>query len=1288
MMPITSYTPVGMPGNTPPCSMPSAMFATGMLTPHGQPQPLHSGPGHQQPSVQQQQQQLVFSGAPGNFFLAQSSAVGAPPMGAPLMLAPGQANSGGTFMVAQPMPSSGVPGAPMATSAPPNCIIRLPDGRLVMSATAPTPVGFNPSTMSRLPGAPTAYYSVPMSSGPPGNGNSPQQPQPAGTLLNPNPGQAFFIQVPSNPVSGFGGTMMTAVSTTSSMSFQSQPQSAGLLKPVQAISCVSSSPFSSRNPLLMPVAVSGSQTPCIMSPKTSGTSSPNTLGATTNQAVNTSLIQCTTTNPMDPQVISPKLCSMVGVSSASVQNFQAGGMTVACLPNGTYTTLAYSRPQTPTCLQTSCTTPGINGPMPLAPTPPMVGSVQAQRKTSVSRPNSRPQLSPSSTVADSTEVLRRLDEQIILHQNTPNPSEAQTAKLKQLIEARNQLAKTMAATGTARPADSSNLATGNRRPPWPQVPVISPSLRRELLNMLAKNNLLPSAVNPASADTFVVEFRLNQQQYRLRLTRAQKADMERLLYSVRSQRQAEILTVLQQEQNRFLSSRPRISVAPVALTTVVTTTCSAAPRMLVSPSSSVSVTGVSSPTPTFGSTPNLVTQQVRLQTPIQSFAPNHQTTMGMQPHTFGQTAAPGLRLVATRPVLQPATGLAGSLIRGPMNPAVPGLCNPTGTPVVTNNTAAVSTHPMMGVVTALAMPPMASQGPGTQIFASGLGSSGSATVVPHAISTMPVSGSAVPGTLGSSTTGAPGPGLFLSSFPPSMSGSQTFVMQQSVMVPSSTGSMPLPANCTLIQQPATPNQSAPLQPGGVPQTAPVQLKQSQTQSTHIQPQQSQLTIPQPIRTPTPVRTSTSPPGRAALGLSLQQAARLSRMRAYLSHDLKSAVEKPSSMDICFETPPLPTELLQNLASYHVLRDADNTDEALEKVERVLDTSIGLLFERKRQTIQAVDALLFKQTMEQLQPPVEDRLLLSQMALDLERDVLASEKQDFSEVLAETDETGSAKVPRTNLNSGLIQDTELLDLDTDQKPIYLRHSTSLLPAVWQSMLGSLAFLRPLAFDASGCAKYASIDLPSTPNDSQSQTSESKHESGKPENGLVNAELSCDPDERNEDHTLTCAAPKDTSDCDSRARTHEDDDVDAMSDDVEADLLLGLDTRQSRGSVSVDPLVVTNGGQRCGSSGVGLCKRGRDKCVAFEETYNLWQEFMREEGIDIDMEDGNEDDDDGLGADALDTSLDSNLGSMLPGNSTRESQRGSDNGPGSMTVGMQHSEDPDIDAAIRSILSTTN
>ncbi|KAA0194345.1 hypothetical protein FBUS_11575 [Fasciolopsis buskii] len=238
-----------------------------------------------------------------------------------------------------------------------------------------------------------------------------------------------------------------------------------------------------------------------------------------------------------------------------------------------------------------------------------------------------------------------------------------------------------------------------------------------------------------------------------------------------------------------------------------------------------------------------------------------------------------------------------------------------------------------------------------------------------------------------------------------------------------------------------------------------------------------------------------------------------------------------------------------------------------------------------------------------------------------------------------------------------------------------------------MLGSLAFLRPLTFDSNGCGKYASISLPADPNKSQLQIDKTENTSSTQLDSSVVDRLTSEPIEINDNQTSACHAPENTDDCDSRVRLHDDDYVDAMSDDVDADLLLGLDTRQSRSSVNVGPLTAANGSQRRDNSGVGLGKRGQDKCVAFEETYNLWQEFMREEGMDMDMVDGNEDED-GLGAEALDASLDSTLDSILPGNSTRESMRTSDNGPGGMAAGMQHSEDPDIDAAIRSILSTTN
>lgn len=71
-------------------------------------------------------------------------------------------------------------------------------------------------------------------------------------------------------------------------------------------------------------------------------------------------------------------------------------------------------------------------------------------------------------------------------------------------------------------------------------------------------------MNPATSDSVLVEFRLNSQRYQLYLTRAQKADLETLLYTFSSnQRKADVLMVYQAEQMRFFSTHPR-PAPPVA----------------------------------------------------------------------------------------------------------------------------------------------------------------------------------------------------------------------------------------------------------------------------------------------------------------------------------------------------------------------------------------------------------------------------------------------------------------------------------------------------------------------------------------------------------------------------------------------------------------------------------------------------------------------------------------------------------------------------------------------------
>lgn len=84
------------------------------------------------------------------------------------------------------------------------------------------------------------------------------------------------------------------------------------------------------------------------------------------------------------------------------------------------------------------------------------------------------------------------------------------------------------------------------------------------MSLLVKSRLLPMSLAISAGESVLVEFRLNSQRYQLWLTRAQKVELEQLLYATPSnQRKAELLSVYQQEQSRFFSAHPR-PAPPVA----------------------------------------------------------------------------------------------------------------------------------------------------------------------------------------------------------------------------------------------------------------------------------------------------------------------------------------------------------------------------------------------------------------------------------------------------------------------------------------------------------------------------------------------------------------------------------------------------------------------------------------------------------------------------------------------------------------------------------------------------
>ncbi|CAL8098725.1 unnamed protein product [Calicophoron daubneyi] len=1182
-----------------PGTVPSAVFASALLSP-------------QQPQQQQQQQQpVMISGGPGGFFLAQPATVG----GTPVMLAPGQPNTSGTFVVAQPIPQTPNNGTQVAQPAPAGCIIRLPDGRLVMSASGPSAMGLHPSNLAHFPGGQPAYFPIAMHSGSVPSTTTPSLSlqQPSG-VLTPGPGQAFYIQMPSNATGGFGGTVFTPTSSTTA--YQS-PANSHLKTAPQSMPCVASPPLTTRQPVLIPAPPCGSQS--LSAAKTSGFT--NAAGGATHNQITPFIIpsssvciaQSVETQSVQSQ---PKPCSLAGNVTQlncvqSISTALPGGMAITRLPNGTFTAVPYNH------LQNS-SSPLVGG-----STPPVTSSGAGGVKKGGGGTNSRStprQIASSPSMAATTaDVLKRLDEQIAVLQSASGLTEAQSTRLKQLVEVRLQLSK---ATASGNRGASSPLAiTANRRSAKPVSVQISPTLRRELLDMLARNSLLPR-VNAAQSETFVVEFRLNQQRYQLRLTRQQKVDMERLLFSVDSQRQAEILTVLQQEQSRPSVPRNRL------------------PTPVVTPQSAVTSTAPVNPAPSNCGL-SVSAQPVRLQPQIQPFVSAPSIPL---PQAFGNPA--GLRLVAARPML-PTAALPNTVIR-------------SGSITMGTST------PVMGVVTALAMPPVAAQGSTAPLLTQNLCPTIPSGALTHG----------VPSISGSS----PATGLFLSSLASPISGTQTFVMQQPVMAPSSVSSSVIPVS------------------SGV----------SQLHQTTV------ASYPQPPSFPyvlQPVHANLRPSA-----FSIQQATRLGRMRSMLASDMKRSVERiPAECDRSDTGHRLltPLELLEALAPYHILRDGDNTDEALLKVDQILDDSLAVLLRKKHEAIQAVNALLFKETMK-METHLEEKVILANMALSLERDVFTAEKTEYAEIIQLVPDMPCEKTANANVNNKKHSNSQnesnsnhqfddssasdkMIISRVQQKPStvnYLKYPSSLLPSPWPNLFGPLANLRPLTFDTDGNAKWASLNLPekSDPdiNNTPSNNAQSIDSATPTDKDVMASDSSIKLDTSDRQAVTGNGSedlfvPSETSMHD-RCDDRDEDDIDGdastpcSSDDAEADLLLGLGTHQSRsqtGDLHSNSNGLLDDDVRDNSGLIGS-RRHRSSCMAFDETYDLWQELMREEGMDVDE----------MGQDTLDSCLDSESNCLPSDEPPNKSLRLLDTGPAGLIPEVQHSEDPDIDAAIRSILSSSD
>ncbi|VDQ01354.1 unnamed protein product [Trichobilharzia regenti] len=411
------------------------------------------------------------------------------------------------------------------------------------------------------------------------------------------------------------------------------------------------------------------------------------------------------------------------------------------------------------------------------------------------------------------------------------------------------------------------------------------------------------------------------------------------------------------------------------------------------------------------------------------------------------------------------------------------------------------------------------------------------------------------------------------------------------------------------------------------------------------------------------------------------AARIGRLRAYLTNDLKLAVERPPVLSTSDTSKlPTPVELLEALAPYHVLNDADNTEEALNKVDKILEKSVNLLLEKKKETIEAVNSLLFRESLQKLEPFLEDRLLLANMALDLERDIFNAEKEIFTEVTKHDKEVSSNNCnPNVNPIESSKQDESTDENNVNRKrqsqkftPI-LKHSTSLLPAPWCKLLGPLAYLHPLTFDVNGKTSVAEIQLPteepeciSLDDDDDDGDDDTKNQSQSFVNSSTFQSNPMIQSSHSENNNSTIVTTRNNN-------NNDDEEInDESSDEAEADRLLGLGI----------PLVNRSKMDKNSTNGLLLDEDNRPiegiikKCEEFDEAYDFWQELMHER--DMHIEDMN--------TSLLENTFNDDSNSMdEPPN---KSLRLLDNGQSHSVSTVQHSEDPDIDAAIRSILSTSD
>ncbi|BHF61755.1 hypothetical protein SprV_0100473100 [Sparganum proliferum] len=601
------------------------------------------------------------------------------------------------------------------------------------------------------------------------------------------------------------------------------------------------------------------------------------------------------------------------------------GMTLTRLPNGALALAPICQP-----------TPPIVPPQVSRGGAPAVLYPQ-QQQPPPTPPQPQPPIAPTPAGGNSTstpptpstaEVLRQLEVQIGELRRLPQPTAQQTSRIADLVKARDQLKAAVAAgVRVTRPAAPSAPPSNPRPRPalQPRPIVLSPAVRSEVMELLRQKNLYPIKTSCDMRNTVLVEFRLNNQGYKVHLTRAEKAQLESLLLSEPAQRQAEILIFYQQEQAALFAAR----FAEVA----AAQSRACAPR---SPSITCSsVTQMQPPAP-----PPLQASQAQPQ--LRSLTPS-----GVPLSVTGQP-----------PRLQPPVTSTSLPIARPPNGA------PTA---VTVAAAAAAATPHSQPV--------------------------------HILQTRLASATPV-----------------------------GMCMLTRVHNPSAAGTAAAAAAAVLMS----------------PQSANPAVRPTPVVS---------VSSASPTAAPSVIR----PPA-----LTVQQASRMTNLRSMLHSDHRRAVARPAitaaDTQTCTEEGeqkkeerlPTPEELLELLLPYHTFQDLDNTPQAMEKVDTVLEKALNQLNKRKRQTESAVASIMYSEKWRRVDFDYADRLVVSKMALDLDQDIFTAEKAACESFLAALDR----EYPLSS--SGLAENP----------------CAATKPKSFRELLDSAQF-EPLTFDETGNARPASI-----------------------------------------------------------------------------------------------------------------------------------------------------------------------------------------------------------------------